>query len=494
MSNISSDGLNDLVFIGGGATGAALIITLAKKAQDTRLSLEGRTIHLFDPKGFGNGGIAYGDCHQSHLLNSVRTEMSPWDPEAYHNYCKEQGLSDDALTFETRVHYQEFLERELEQALRTLESLGATIKEHQVEATIEKPDIPGQFNILDTESNHILKGIPPESIHLAMGYGSNENFPRLREEFGKRAGYIHSIYGEGLHAVRELVSNRPDQHLSIAVAGPGAALQDLINQSSRAPSITDLFVFAGSGEPLGTRDVSLERDGDRHHYKPQFLDEEIDGATTADELAVMVKREFSNAQESGFSERRAGLDIMKELGAYLERMSASAARDFRRKYASHFMHLATPVPEQSNEILRSFDPHIISHRLDETAVKRTNDQFKIATGDTTISADIIINLTGHGRLPALARKLLRSDIAQCNAHLGILQTDKTGYVLTGSRMRAFGPPVHFGIDGMESFFGPIETAIGDLVGQLNSSQAPNCITTGTIHTAGFPPTPAVAMR
>jgi len=75
---------NDFAFIGGGATGTMLLIYLAQKIQNQNISLAGQRFHLIDPKGFGHGGLAYDECGENHLLNSVRTEMSPWDVPEFH--------------------------------------------------------------------------------------------------------------------------------------------------------------------------------------------------------------------------------------------------------------------------------------------------------------------------------------------------------------------------------------------------------------------------
>src|ERR1700761_6237573 len=104
----SSD--KDIVVIGGGSTGTTAVIALARELTGRR-PVPGVTLHLFDPQGFANGGIAYGQSGSA-LLNETADAMSPWSPGAFTDWCAEHGYGTDPKAFHERRVFGEFLSDE----------------------------------------------------------------------------------------------------------------------------------------------------------------------------------------------------------------------------------------------------------------------------------------------------------------------------------------------------------------------------------------------
>jgi uncharacterized NAD(P)/FAD-binding protein YdhS len=134
MNNNTAD--KEFAMIGGGSVGPIVLIYLAKMFSETGASLSGYTFHPIDPRGYGNGGIAYGQSAANHILNTLRNEMSPWDRDAFHNYLLSIGRDDDHLQFALRSDYKDFLTIEFAKARANLEVLGAQFLDLLLHCTI----------------------------------------------------------------------------------------------------------------------------------------------------------------------------------------------------------------------------------------------------------------------------------------------------------------------------------------------------------------------
>lgn len=430
----------DFAIIGGGSTGPMLLIYIAQKAREAGASLAGQKIHLIDPKGFCGGGIAYGQCADKHYLNSTRDEMSPWNPNAFHEWCVAKGEANKVLTFNRRADYTPFLQSEFEEAKRTLEALGAEIIEHETEA---KPVIQQDksYKIVGSDGQAILTGLSTDDFALTPGYGPNNNFEQLRPYNGD--GYIHSPYD--LDAISQISTGA-----KVAFVGTGPALYDFANHFQAHANNTELLVFSRNGKLLATRDVS--REPNEISQSPDYL--QGFQPTDPEDLRNKINTDFAAARLSGErTDRRVALDLMRDLGGHLEKMDLDVVTQFRRSaYFSWIKGAATPIPPESARILESFNPQIKQGRLNGNVSRIVGGGFNIDLDDQQIQADFIINGTGHGRHNSwIIKSLKEQGLTTVNPYLDVLNTDETGYRLTGSGIVVIGPATHFGIDGVESF-------------------------------------------
>ena len=435
----------ELAIIGGGSVGPMLLVYLAQKALEEGTDFSGTRFNLINPKSFASGGIAYGDCHSAHKLNSTRDEMSPWDMNAFHEWCVEKGFGDNVQSFNARADYQKFLAEQTELAIDTLKAHGAAFKEHLAYANIFSSD--DGYNIVDEEGSTLLSDIAAEDIVLSVGYGPNQNFENLRQHDGD--GYIHSPYEH--EQIRAIAANNPNPR--IAFVGTGPALYDFTNAYDGNPENAELTVFSREGHLLDTRDVSVEPN--EKSITPDYLVDENFVPQSLEELKEKIQADFDTAALSGErSPRRVALDILRHLKPLLHRIDLELAKEFRcSALHSHIKHTATPVPIDSQQRLQSFDPVTIKGRLNGNVERQQDGSFKIhLDGQEPVIVDYIINGTGQGRHNhVIFENLKRQNLAFVDERFDTLATDDSGYKLIGSGINCLGAATHFGCDGIESF-------------------------------------------
>jgi uncharacterized NAD(P)/FAD-binding protein YdhS len=472
IANFSKAGPDDVVVIGGGSTASTLLIRLAQEVEEKK-TVKPFSIHCFDKKGFPNGGIAYGQCSPHHILNSVRTEMSPWRADAFHEYCLDTGIGGRKTDFNRRSDYLSFLDREVGHAVKTLEKAGIKLIQHRHDVSIRKE--PGQadsFSICAEESGHqLLSGCPAKRIVITAGYGPNNNFESIRDRGIQ--GYAHSVYDlatQGPLSSHPALAKNPSPH--IVFAGSGPALYDLINDLHGNNMMhARLTIFSGSSAyPLSVRDVFREENEINITPGDEFYSQ-----TRKDDLQRVIFAEFKAAAQYGVSERRVALDILKNLRPALLNMDRSEAEEFQRSpFMTSLKHTATPIPQQSHARLMALKHNFIQARLedDDISPNKAGNRITIKNGDITLDADLIVNGTGHGRHNAPIFEQLKKDgLARVNPVLGTLDTDKAGYRLTKSNIACIGPSTHVGCDGVESFAKPIEELVRDLLPRIGNRYA-----------------------
>jgi hypothetical protein len=414
---------------------------------------------LIDPKGFGNGGIAYGNCHGEHKLNSVRDEMSPWIKNQFHEWCKSKGLGDDVLCFENRAMYGEFITEQLQWAELVLEQRGAKFERHNT--SISKLARNGKnFDLVDEDGLIIVENVEAENINLTLGYGPNDNFQNLWQYDG--AGYIHSPYHHD--KIIKITESKPSPR--IAFIGTGPALYDFVNQCDGNPADITLYAFSREGRFLDVRDTSIE--ADEVSIVPDYIADESFIPTSLAELKKVILADFKAAAEAGNrSPRRVALDIMKNIKPLLERVSYDLAVEFKKSaFLSYLKGRATPIPAESKKRLDSFDPIAVKGKLNGNIERLDDGTFRITNdGQEPIIVDYIVNGTGHRRLNhPLIQNLISDGLAELDERFDTLKTDNTGsYKLSGSGINSFGPATHFGIDGMESFAQYVEPFIRETI-------------------------------
>lgn len=440
----------DIVFIGGGLTGPMLLIYLAQEIQHNNLSLIGNTLHLIDPKGFIGGGIAYGDCHAAHVLNSTRDEMSPWNQNEFHRWCIDQGHNDNIQTFNARSDYRRFLSEKVQASIQVLKKHGANIIEHNCNAKIIQTH--DGFDIQNEKGELLVSSIAANDINLTIGYGPNKNFENLWRFDGQ--GYIHNIYNH--NAIKNIATpHNQDNKVRIAFVGTGPALYDFINEYDGNTEQTELIIFSREGQLLNIRDVSIEPN--EVSIVPDYLADSRYIPATFKELKGKILHDFDQpSQNNNRSPRRTALDIIKNIRPLLERSSLEFATIFRKSTLHGWLkHTATPPPIESHEKLRAFKPTVIAQKLNGNITRLENGKFSISSnteGKEGITVDYIINGTGHGRHNSeIFCDLKEQGLAIVNRKLDILSTDSTGYKLIGSGINCIGPATHFGCDGVESF-------------------------------------------
>lgn len=427
---------NRFAIIGGGASGSMVLAYLARNAAND--SLTGVTFDLFDPNGFGCGGIAYGKALPGMVLNSVRTEMSPWDGPAFRDHFNAHA----AHTFEARGAggYLDFLQQETLWAIEQLRQAGAQINLHRTAVTPEQHG--DKFALVDPDGKAATPPLPANRIILAAGYGPNPYFADLKPYAGN--GYIHSLYdGFDPAAVSDPHSK------TVAFLGSGPALYDFVNAINDDLVSLDLVVISPSGAPMGTRDLSIE--GSETRITPFNM--LAAGQATCEALTEAVKKDIRIAQERGATNRRIGLDIVRNLGPALAAMDEEEAIAFRNSpLVAQLRHGATPIPVESARRLQTFSPRFVKQRLRPEDISLKRGRFGIAAPDGTLHADFIVNGTGHGRHNApVLEALKKAGLARVDPKTGVLATDEGGIALAPSGLLCLGPAVHPGTDGMESF-------------------------------------------
>jgi hypothetical protein len=441
---------HELILVGGASSASTIIIRLAEQVRQNGLPRGGLTIRCFDKNGFANGGIAYGHCSDHHILNSVRTEMSPWRVVDFHQYCQDNGLGSCREDFNRRKDYNGFIASSVDQALDFLAGSGVTFIHHPNHVFLDA-ERDGSYTLLDAQTNlPLLLGCKPDQLVLTVGYGPNHNFEQLKGEWG----YIHSLYESGARAISFI----PDG-ANITFIGRGPALYDFVNDLKGAGlSNVNLTVLSRSAYgPLSVRDVAIE--ANEVGSIPKFILEA--GFETADDLRAKVSHAFKNAA----SPRRLALDILKNIGPALKSMDTDEARKFQSSQAMDTIrHAATPVPLQSHVTLSSFNPAFIQANIGENSITVQKDGFVIdAGGGRVVHADYIVNGTGHGRHNApILENLKNNRLAFVNASLNILDIDDTGYRLSGSGIACIGPSTNAGCDGVETFDAPSKLLVEDL--------------------------------
>ncbi len=444
-----------VAFIGGGSTGPVTLIYLAKFAKEKGSNLHGYTFHLIDPKGFGHGGIAYGECHPKHILNTLRNEMSPWERGKFHQYLLSIGRDDNTLQFNLRSDYRNFLALELAEARKTLESLGAQCVEHQKEARIQKTG-KNQFAILDQDSHLIdpnLEKLPAENILLSVGYGPNTNFETLWQY--KDDGYIHSLYPSA-HLQKTLQSKK--KPVRIAVLGSAAALYDFVIACPIAAADTKLYIFSSTAvKGIQVRQVEKE-----HLLKDLPLEtlRALGKQSSLEDIEKAIEKEFQYAKDIQAGPNTwAAFRMMMIISGVLANVETKVAQEFRRSEAfKNLKRLGSSTTQFSKEVLKTFHPECIAADIRPENIQHLpTGQFTITVGKKAYFVDCIVNATGHGRhnTPIL-EEMKKQGLAKINPKLDILATDETGYQLIGSGIACIGPATHFGTDGIETFAKPAE--------------------------------------
>lgn len=448
----------NLAVIGGGATGVTYVIQLAKALAEENARLDGVRLHLIDPRGFGNGGIAYGQSDNTYL-NEPADAMSPWDRQAFTKFCKKKGLGDNPKTFHLRSVYGEFLNAEYRQAVSALQSRGLEIVEHKrkgdlkcvddstYQVLVDETPLPCEFNVDD--------------ILIATGHGSRETLKDL-EAYD---GYIHSIYP--ISNLRDNPSfNKPDANILILGTGPGFI--DTIMQIDPHTFTGKITAISGSAFVPQKRDLSLEVNP--QPYKPAIQITQLDETTTADNLAAIIAQELERAaSEQGIPERQAAYAIQKNLETYLKKLTPAEQKIFVEEHKNTLLHKATPIPDFSHD---RFETLRKTGRLtiEKAVLTSAKAVAPIENGLRTLlwmqdwdyqetphfDFDCIVNCTGHNPLNnPLVKSLIDRGLAECDENLKILETDETGYRLTGSGIPCVGPQTNLGVDGVETFAAPL---------------------------------------
>lgn len=450
----------DFAILGGGASGCTVLFYIAQKLQNHQGPLNDLTLHLVDPKGFGSGGIAYGQTSPNHYLNSTRDEMSPWDTFEFHQWCIEQELGDNVQSFNFRADNGQFLSEKMQAVIQQLRAKGVNIVEHKSEGyPVRTGD--NKFQIINESGKPIIHDLSLDDFVLAPGYGPNENFENLHQYQGD--GYIHDIYNYG--EVQKALNLK--DHVKIAFAGTGPALYDFANDAKALGANIGLHAFSRAGRPLDIRDVTREP----HEFKiPPNYDGRFDVSDAAS-LEKLIQADFDEARVSGQrTDRRVALDIMAHIRPYLVQMDPTVAALFTRStFMSILKGKATPIPEFSQKRLLSFNPTLHQGHLNGNISRLKGGAFSIQNLDgEVIQADVIVNGTGHGRCNSkMAKHLIDNGLATSNDALCVLETDETGYRLEGSGIQILGPAVHFGTDGVESFAPPAERIANHFVSSLD---------------------------
>ncbi len=458
IPNAQKPNHRDIILIGGGSTASTFFIRLADEIRQNPDVPRNFTIHCYDKSQFPSGGIAYGEASINHILNSVSSEMSPWNINAFHDFCIEKGHGICTNIFNARRDYRDFLQLEVKGAWDYLKSQGVRILNHAYEIKIEQSN--DGFDLYDANYGHrLLRGCHPNQLVLAVGYGPNTNFQSLQNRLGPDR-YAHSLYGFGGDGIFAKKSLKHNPH--IVFIGCGPALYDCVNDLYGA-GITSarLTIVSGfSHGPLPVRDVLIENG--EVNIRPENLLSMGLGARSHD-LVQAVSKDFERAA----SKRRVSLDILSHLTPILKSVDADEAAAFlKSSVLGRIRHAATPVPHQSHAKLCGLNPTFIPTHLCEEDVRiGSNGSLWIRRGNVVITnIDMIINGTGHGRHNApILESMKRQGLARVDKNLGVLKTDITGYRLVGSNIACLGPATHAGCDGVESFDIPAKALARELV-------------------------------
>lgn len=445
---IDADPLGHAV-IGGGSSGPVAFINLATRVNAYQIDLTGHVFHLYDPKGFCNGGIAYGECTPAQPLNSVRGEMSPWHAGAYHDFQFARGKGNNPLVFDARADVLPFLRREYEAAILTLRKAGATVHEHVLEVRLKK-NTYGAIDILSMDKSRIIQTATPENILLCVGYGPNEKFKNLWPYQGR--GYVHSPSHKDSVDAEPLLKRAFARY---AVIGGGPGLYDFTNTYRGDPARTQLYIFSPTGKPLLNRNL-MDEVYDFNTDIPEALSALDKNASLCD-LNNAITAAFNQAARSAqYSQRLTAFNIIAHLPDVLKRLDQNVAIAFLHSAErAALMHKATPVPAESNKRLDTFNSVFVPAFVCEDQIThKPNGMFNICAGGQTIEVDGIINATGHGRTNhPIFKDLQRDGLVKFDPRFGTFKTDRTGYRLEGSGgIACVGPAVNeTGHDGLETY-------------------------------------------
>ncbi len=435
---------DDLIIIGGGSTATTLLIRLNEAIKKAGGLPKPIRLHCFDPKGFPNGGIAYGACSPHHILNSVRTEMSPWRSEAFHEYCLDKDLGTCKNTFNPRADYASFLRVETAAVIRELEGFGVTLHQHRSDVRISKSSAQG-FDITEASTRKpLLVECRGAQIVIAAGYGPNNHFDTVRRDGSPH--YLHSLYEGGNVLDGHPITQKEAPH--IVFIGNGPALYDFVNDlHGNHLTRARLTILSGaSNRALSIRDLGIE-ENEKNIIPHKMLS--LSRYAAAPELRRAILRDFHQAA----SPRRAALDILKNIKQVLGKMECNEALRFQQSnFIGWLKHTATPVPQSSHNKLIALRPDIIQCRVNEDALSVQRDHIRVTTAQKIIEADLVVNGTGHGRHNAPVLEQMKNDkLAFSYAGFDALETEPNGYQLAGSKIACIGPATHVGCDGVESF-------------------------------------------
>ncbi len=422
--------------IGGGGSGAMVAIYLAQRLAGR--DLNGETFNLFDPNGFGSGGVAYGQAWPGMILNSVETEMSPWEPPKFKNHFS--PLSGPSFAPRGDGGYRDFLRSEVNAAIAKLRGAGACVNFFETEARPEASE--DRFIITDKDGQYLTDPVPAGNIVLCAGYGPNKYFRELIPYMD--IGFVHSLY-EDFNPVA--IDNRKEKN--VIFIGSGPALDDCVNALQSDPGSFNLVVVSPTGKPLDVRDLEAERD-EKNITPAHMLNLE---KVTSESLAAAISADIDEAIQAGATRRRASLDILNQVGSALKAMDIDEAHKFDQLgILSRLKHWGGPKPLENAVRLEQFRPRYIAHRLRPEEVEVENGRFILKIGNETFRPDFIINGTGHGRHNAPVLEYLKSQGKITVAPgTGVLATDEDEVTLTPSGLLCVGPAAHTGMDGMESF-------------------------------------------
>lgn len=465
---------NDKIFaiVGGGSTGPLQLITLALEAQREGINLNGYEFHLIDPDGFGNGGIAYGQSLDGQILNSVCSEMDPHNRGGFIRSLESRGVDVHPALFNERSGFVPFIREDMVgRAIDILETLGATIIEHEKAAFVRR-DNDGSFSLVDSDPadtannpqlvDTALTGLSADNFVLTVGYGPNTNFEHLHG----RPGYVHNIYDKHRRPLEEREPRLYEDGVRIAIAGSGPGLKDVTNALKTVPG--ELHVFSGSGKPLRARDVSVE---EHETSIPPVALLALNETSTLDDAKKALSAEF-NENAFGRSSRRVALDINRHLRDILESLPLDVAIGFRlSEEFAEVKHLATPVPQESLDRLEELGAQYHKARLNGNITPLPDGTFAINANGQTFIADVIINATGQGQHNApIIESLKRQGLAAVDERTGVLATDSSNYESAQSGIRIIGPATHVGTHGIESFYPYTLSVAKDFVRQARTTQ------------------------
>lgn len=447
----------DIVIVGGGSTGVTAVIALAQ-ALAVHPPAPGVTLHLFDPQGFSNGGVAYGKSGSA-LLNETAGAMSPWSPGAFTGWCANHGYGGDPKAFHERRVFGAFLNDEYRQAVRTLRGTGVDVIEHREAVTSVARSESGRFTVAGPST--ALTGIARENFILASGYGRSEAFSALDQYAGQ--GYVPSLYPPDALAAE--INIKPGAR--VLAVGTGPALYDALRllPDSFGGSVV---AVSPSGTLPDRRDVTVE--GTETRWS---LTEEYRRAASAERLSELIDRDLSQAQAQGSTIRRIALDIQKDLPVLLRQLDETEQRRFVRGSLSRLFHACTPVPDvswnQKEELKKQGRFEVRKGRVSAADIVPGGDGFTL--GDEHY--DIVVNCAGHDPLnQPLVKLLLQNGLAQAEPGLCFLKTGDDNYHLSGSGLACIGPATHIGLHGVESFYGPVSETANAIAASLIEAPAP----------------------
>lgn len=462
---------DDLVIIGGGSTAATILARLREEIKSAARPIPLR-IHCFDEKGFPNGGVAYGQCSPHDILNSARTEMSPWRPDGFHEWCLAQGIGGCKTDFNPRADYQAFLRDEISDVVRDLESFGVTFHQYRHDVRVERVEDLFHGHIVDAKTGQpFITDCYFSQIVIAAGYGPNKNFTALKESASPH--YIHSIYDNAADLLHGHPIHKKEKP-QIVFIGSGPALYDQVNRlHGYGLTNAHLTIFSGNGRPLDVRDPLIE-DGQSLIVPESLL--ALD-KPTASSLRQAIVRDFQRAISPDLA-HFAALGILKHIKQPLRSLSPEEATAFHESgFLGWVKHSATPVPAQSHERLAALDHTIIQARLNEEALRIRADGIEVSTPHGTIKADLVINGTGHGRHNApIIESLKRDGLAKVCESTGALETIGAGYILRDSDIPCIGPATHVGCDGVESFDRYVQDFVRNFVASRQSHNTGQTLT------------------